>query len=268
MSLTLVVGRPNSGKTGTLWEVVRHSVAEGLSPVVVLPSRPDADSVAREFARSGPKLGVTTRVLDDYIDGLWGAHGDGRRIAGHFERSLALARASRSCQLVELERSAQGSGFVGLLEPLAAAGVDGVVPPRAQSPLAREIADVLVAYRDVMLEAGMIERADAVRVLDALAEPAWFTGPIVAHRFSDLTPLQERFLAGAANHTDVWLALPWQQTLAATRALDPLVERLVGRGAAVVQPGAEGIHPVRRAPICRGKRLRSTGGHPGHTPMW
>ena len=71
MPLTLVVGRPNSGKTGLLYDVVRGAVDEGRTPALVLPSRPDVRPVEREFAEHGPKLGVTIATLDDYIAGVW-----------------------------------------------------------------------------------------------------------------------------------------------------------------------------------------------------
>ena len=58
--------------------------------------------------------------------------------------------------------------------------------------------------------------------------------PIVANRFSDLARYQEDFLLAAARHVEVWLALPWQQEVSATRALDGLVERLTRDGAELV----------------------------------
>ncbi len=234
MSLTLVVGRPNAGKTGVLYDVVRRSAADGGAPVVALPSRPDAMAVAREFALQGPGLGVTVAALDDCIDDCWAIYGDGRSVVGPTERSAVLRRASRACELTELRSSGESAGFTRLLEPLVANLAAPIEHARLAPGAAREIAEILSAYRGLLVEAQLIERAEAVRLLERSMSASWFGGPLVANRFADLTALQERFLVAAARHTDVWLAIPWQEGFPATRALDPLIERLAAAGAEVV----------------------------------
>ncbi len=235
MPLSLVVGRPNAGKTGILYDAVRRSVAVGGAPVLLLPSRPDVQMVSREFAARGPSLGVTTTVFDDYIDDLWALHGDGRRIVGSTERALLLAGAVESFGLEVLAKSTRGAGLARLLEPLAANMFRDIVPPRGDRGAATEIAGVLAEYGRMLCAANRIERATAVRRLESLLDPGCFPGPVVANRFTDLTLAQERFLVGAAERAEVWLSLPWEEGCAATRALDALVARLLEAGARLVE---------------------------------
>ncbi len=238
MSLTLVVGPPNAGKTGVLHKVVREAVSAGTSAVVLLPSRPDVESVAAEFARRGPLLGVATTVFDSYVDTLWALHGDARSIVGSAERSILLGRALASSRLETLRPSSEGQGLLQLLLPLAS---DLFEPPTAdltESGVAGEIARVLAAYSDLLLTEERIERAAAVRHLERSKDHNWFAGPIVVNRFADLTATQERFLSTASAHADLWLSLPWQEDFPATRSLDPLVKRLTRGGARLMHVGA------------------------------
>ncbi len=205
--------------------------------MVVLPSRADVRDVEREFAVHGPKLGVKTTTLDGYIDDLWDLHGDGRAVIGRTVRRIALRRAIEHCDLEELAGSADGDGLARLLEPLA----ENVCGPesgsiggkRPRHPAAAEIAGIIAAYRSLIAEARLVERAEVVEHLVDWARPDWFAGPLVANRFSDLTAVQERFLLAVAEHADVFLALPWEEGVLATRALDALVERLVQAGGRV-----------------------------------
>ena len=235
MPLTLVVGRPNTGKTGVLYDAVRRSAAAGGAPVLLLPSRPDVQMVSREFAEHGPRLGVMTTVFDEYIDDLWAMHGDGRGIVGSAERALLLARAVQSCGLEVLAKSARGAGLARLLAPLAANMFCDINPPRADREVATEIAAVLAAYGRMLGAVDRIERATAVRGLESLVDRSCFPGLLVANRFTDLTLVQERFLVSAAQCVEVWLSLPWEAGCAATHALDALVARLLETGARLVE---------------------------------
>jgi RecB family exonuclease len=232
--LTVITGRANAGKTGLLYRVARSAVAEGRRPTVLLPSYPDVRRAAEEFALRGPGLGVGVSTFDDYLDSLWGLHGDGRQIVGNTQRRVLLTKAIAQTNLGSLERSAARRGFVRLLESVVAAL--GEYDSHARTTLegvAGSLDALIGTYSRLLRDESLVERSAAARALGQEADPPWFPGPVIVNRFTDLTPSQERFLTAADSSADVWLALPWEAGFAATRALDGLMGRLIEGGAHV-----------------------------------
>ncbi len=226
MSLTLFTGRPNAGKTGRLYRPIIDAAARAGSPVVLLPSTPDARRAAREFSSRGIS-GVRTAVLDRWIAELWSLHGDGRRIVDSVAREALLMRACADRQLRALARSAGSPGFVRLLSALAER-VPAVEEASARSPQEREIVAVLGRYEEILVRDGLIELSTA-SVLLGSASPRP-EGPVAINRFTDLSPAQEAFACGLAQVAEVGVALPWEEGHPATEVLTPLVKRLAERG--------------------------------------
>ncbi len=223
MGLTLITGRANAGKTGVLHDVL-ITAASTSKPVMLLPQRPDAHRVSREFARRGVG-GIAVTVFDDWLEQLWRLYGDGRGIVTPVLRELLLRDAVAATDLSELGESGSTHGFARILADLARR----VAKPHAAAGdrLAVELEQVLSVYHGLLDAVGAIEAASAAALLaQAPPTPA---GPLGANRFTDFSPAQEELLCACALETDVYVALTWQEGCAATAALDPLVERLGAR---------------------------------------
>lgn len=178
MTLTLVTGRPNAGKTGHLYGPAIEAAAGGLSPVILLPSMPDARRAAEEFAHRGV-TGVRTTVLDRWIAELWSLYGDGRRIVEPGVREVLLRRACDETSLRTLVHSAGTPGFVRLLAAVAERVVD-LEQARPRSSQDREVLEVLGRYDRVLVDEELVELAVASTLLGASPPPV--SGPVVVNR--------------------------------------------------------------------------------------
>ena len=220
MTLRLVVGRANIGKTGKAFDAVRLSHAAGGKPVLVLPSLPDVRRAADELADSD-SLGFRVLTFDAFLQDAWDRAGDGRSIVrGSTRRLLAIAAA---------RKAGAGSG----IGELAAACVTTLAEQRGEAW--REVQhsatgtgacliSTIDHYRESLLRLGLVEREEAAFIL---AETDSVPGdPLVVHRFIDFTPWQERLILGAARTQEVLVTLTWEEAFAPTRALNGLVERL------------------------------------------
>jgi ATP-dependent helicase/nuclease subunit B len=227
MALTLVTGRANSGKTGVMYSAVRQAADDGCVPVLLLPTAPDVQRAVAEFSLTHP-LGVQVEQLGRWIDMLWSLHGDGRRPVEHAQRMQLMGKAVRAGRLRVIARSSKTAGFRTLLsyvaQHVAEEPLSVVDRAAARSAADAEVLSVLRRYRTLLDEAGLIEPADAARLLARSPLPE--AGPVFVHRFSDLTRSQEALLAGLAGQGDVWISLPWEESFPASAALDRLVTRL------------------------------------------
>lgn len=236
MPLTVVTGGPNTGKTGRVYDALRKAARSGLRGVLLLPSEPDAARARAELARTEP-LGVRVAQVDRFLESEWALRGDGRRFIGGPSRDILLSRALASAQVA----AQPGRGAVSLLGVVAAEAGMRCAPRGASS---RGVADRLLAaldaYRGELDRLGLVEPGEAARLL---ARQAPAVDIIVAHRFMDLSTAQEALLTGwGAGQTRVFATLPWSKGSPATESLRPLVERLVGAGAALEEargPGAD-----------------------------
>jgi hypothetical protein len=258
MTLTLVTGRPNAGKTGHLYGPAIEAAVAGLSPVILLPSMPDARRAAEEFAGRGA-TGVRTTVLDRWIAELWSLHGDGRRIVEPGVREILLRRACEKATLRALVHSAGTPGFVRLLASVAER-VPELGQARPRSTEDREFLDVLERYDRVLAVEGLVELAVASRLLGTSPPPVG--GPVAVNRFTDLSAAQEVFVCGLAGIADVSVALPWEEGHPATEALTPLVDRLaeLGRHVHVGTVESAGELPALEGALYRPERPHAATG--------
>ncbi len=229
MHLTVVTGGANSGKTRFLYETVVRAVDAGECPTVVVPTFPDAVRVETEFADKDI-AGVRVSAFDRWLAELWLLHGDGRALVAHLERRVLMARAIDGTALTEHAAVATEAGFRDVLCDVASQ-----LEPEVAASVARcgggdrEIATLLARYADVCEEQGMIEPLGAAAML-AEGAPT-LDGPVVANRFTTLSGIQERLLAGLARRNSVTVALTWEHGHPATEATEPLVTRLTEGGA-------------------------------------
>ena len=223
MTLALVTGRANAGKSGVLYGRVEESAAAGESPVVVLPSFADVRRAEREFAARGV-LGVRITTLDRWIDELWALHGDGRRVVTSASRAALVSDVIARANLGEYADSARHRGFAELMSDL----VQRLTRPVEHS-VAGDIALIARSYEEALSHAGLIEPARAALAL--AGDPPAIGGPICVNRFTDLAPYQEAFIVGMAAANEVMVALTWENGFPATEVVSPVVRRLEAAGA-------------------------------------
>lgn len=192
MPLNFVIGPPNSGRTGVVYQELRDAIQAGRRPVLVVPTRPDAQRARAEFAEEH-SVGLETLPFDAYLEEVWLAHGDGRRLVRRARRDALIASSVSGTGGEPLAGLRGQSGGVELLARLAreAAGcVQGEQPTGAE---AAALLQVIREYRRLLAERGLVEPAEAFVKL--AQDPPRQDDPVVVHRFARLTPYQEAYLA-------------------------------------------------------------------------
>lgn len=232
MGLTVVTGAANAGKTGVLHAEIRSAAASGLDCALLLPSGPEVLRAEQEFAQEASALGITITQFDRYLDGLWGLIGDGRSIVQPTQRVLAVSGALSSANLTVLARSASRPGFARLLESLVqrageSLGLDGMRARGASTHAGRELLGLVDAYARILKENGLVEPAEAHRLLAQTMTAADLPQSVVVNRFANFTPTQKRILMRAAQlGSNVLVALTWVEGHPATAAADADVAEL------------------------------------------
>ncbi len=201
MPISLITGPANAGKARLVMDSVRRAAAHGREPLLIVPTRADAEYYLRELAGDGVAAGV--RV--DRFKGLLGeairrAGVGGPRLEGIARERVLQALAVRNGVarpaggylralgelFAELQTRRVGPGrFVAALAAWAQA--DG--PDPARERLGRIYSD----YRGTLERIGRPDaEQQAAMALDALRErPAlWRGSPVLFYGFDDLTPLQ------------------------------------------------------------------------------
>jgi hypothetical protein len=182
MTLTLVTGRPNVGKSGLLYRPVLEAAADA-SPIVLLPTRPDARRAADEFSARGV-AGIRSMVLDEWIAELWSLHGDGRRLIESGVREALMLRACSETPLAAIAPAAGRAGFVRALSSVAQR-LPGTWSPEPRTAEDHEVLAVLERYVCLGREEGLLELGNAATILGA--NPPRVEGPVVVNRFTDLS---------------------------------------------------------------------------------
>lgn len=220
MTLRLITGRANGGKTGRIYGAVRTAISNGRGAIVVLPTIPDVQRARDELSREMP-LGLKVTTFHGLVTTLWEQWGDGRLLVGEAQRSLvfaALARErgqSRSMGRLAAECASRlvettGEGWRSSAPEASGAG--------------RELSTLLVAYARHLDGAGLIEPAEATWRLASRAVS--HEDLIAVHRFGDFTTSQLALLKGIAAASEVVVTLTWQEGFTPTSALDCIVAEL------------------------------------------
>src|SRR5919108_1545354 len=112
MALALLVGPANAGKVARLLDGYLETIDR--EPFLVVPNRPDRESVERYLLERSPTvLGGTIGTFDDLFAQIAHGNGDGRPVATEAQRALVLRRALASTPLNGLGSSARYGGFSG-----------------------------------------------------------------------------------------------------------------------------------------------------------
>jgi ATP-dependent helicase/DNAse subunit B len=232
MSLGLIYGPPNSGRTGALLD--RFTTLADRDPVLVVPTGEDVERFERELAGRGAAL-LGGRVTS--FPGLFELVAE----ACDAERGVPLTRmqriwlaraASRSARLRLLAASARSAGFAPALErlltDLQGGGLDaadfGEVVAGA-GPYERELAALFEAYER---HRDRLSRSDAhrgaARAIAALrANPdRWRERPVLLYGFDDLVREQIELIAALSAAAPVTVAFTFEDRPALAARADLL----------------------------------------------
>jgi ATP-dependent helicase/DNAse subunit B len=196
MPITLITGPANAGKAELVLDAVRRHLAHGEEPLLVVPTRADAEHYLRELAGEGAAIGVRVERFDGLL-------GEAVARAGIVEP--VLGGLARDRLLEALAEPAMGGFAHALGELFAELQVRRVAPARLQRALeswraadghgaqSAELGRLFARYRAELARLGRLDAEQrAVRALDALRErpSLWRATPVLVYGFDDLTRLQ------------------------------------------------------------------------------
>jgi ATP-dependent helicase/DNAse subunit B len=200
MPITLITGPANAGKAELVMDAVRRHLAHGAEPLLVVPTRADADHYLRELAGNGAAMGVRVERFAGLIGEAVARAGVSKPVLGGAQRERVLemmalrAGVARSTGALRALGELVGELQVRRVTPVAFskalsswAGADGAGASRA------ELGRVFAEYRDTLEQLGRVDvEQRAVRALDELRRrPAlWGGTPVLVYGFDDLTRLQ------------------------------------------------------------------------------
>jgi ATP-dependent helicase/DNAse subunit B len=207
MSITLISGPANAGKAELVMDAVRRHVAHGEEPLLVVPTRADAEHYQRELAGTGAALGVRVERFAGLIAEAVRRAGLGEPVLGVVARERMLeAIAGRAGEADTPAEISVAPGFVRALgEMFAELQVRRVTPVRLSEALsswrtadglaghATELERLYAEYRATLRRLGRVDPEQrAAHALDVLRErPAlWARTPVLFYGFDDLTRMQ------------------------------------------------------------------------------
>ncbi|HZL48082.1 MAG TPA: hypothetical protein VFC30_03600, partial [Solirubrobacteraceae bacterium] len=91
MPITLITGPANAGKAREVMSAVRGHVAHGEEPLLVVPTRADAERYRRELAGEGVVLGARVERFEGLIGEVVRRAGIGQPVLGRVARERVLA---------------------------------------------------------------------------------------------------------------------------------------------------------------------------------
>jgi ATP-dependent helicase/DNAse subunit B len=231
MAITLITGPANAGKAELVMDALRSHLARGEEPILVVPTRADAEHYLRELA--GDRAAIGVRV--ERFAGLIGEVVLRAGIVQPVISGLARERLLLALSAGEDPQRARGAqrGFVRALSDLfAELQFRRIAPGRllraleswraADGPDAApaELGRIYAGYRDSLRRLGRLDAEQrAVLALDALREQhaLWGRTPVLLYGFDDLTTLQLDAVEtlGSVVDAPVTLSLPYEPGRAA-----------------------------------------------------
>ena len=236
MSLNLIIGPPNSGRTGVVLDGFRAVASH--DPVLVVPTVDDVERFEGELIRErGAVIGASVGTFDRLF-GLVARAADAATappLSRTQRRRVAREAVTRS-KLRLLAASSAHAGFPAALEELVSELQAALVDPAslrerasAAGAYESEIAELYDAYVQVREELGRDdEHSLAAATTAALrASPeAWGARPVFFYGFDDLTVEQLELVRELSRTAPVTFALPWEDREVLTQARGALFAEL------------------------------------------
>ncbi len=235
MALKLIVGPPNSGRTGAILDGFR--AMSGNDPVLVVPTVDDVERFEEELTRGGDAvIGATVGTFDELFALVARATDAQAGPAISRTQRLRLAREAASrAELRILAASSRRPGFPAALEELVSELQAALVDPVAlkeeagsAGPYEVEVASLYESYLRVRDELGLHDdhsRAAAATVALRTRPESW-ESPVFLYGFDDLTVEQLELVRELSAHTQVTVALPWEDRESLTLARGALFAQL------------------------------------------
>ena len=257
MPLKLILGPPNSGRAG----VVRERYLEALArdPVLVVPTVDDVFAFERELCGEGAALGGTVLTFGALFGQIATAAGSppGAVLSpAQRRRCVEVAVEERSPRLGPLRRSAGRPGFAAafarLLDELQAAGVgphdvEASAGTLEGSAYLTDVATLFAGYEAARERSGRLDAAGIAREAIGLlrADPGpWAGRPVFLYGLDDLTPAQFDLVEALTTHTEVTIAVPFEQGNESLLARAELLDRLRTRLGPVAEETALDAAPA------------------------
>ncbi len=275
MPLTLVTGPANAAKAGVVLE--RFRAALHRDPLLVVPTRADAEHYQRELAAGGIVFGGEVVTFSRLARTIGRRAGGSPRMLGPVARERVLRASIDEAGLRRLARSARTPGFAVAAGELVADLQRALITPerftqaldewRREDPVgaraahAEELGAVYAAYRSRLEALGAADFDGAAwAALDALrARPSsWDRRPVLFYGFDDLTRVELDAVETLSRiaQADVVVALPYEPGRAAFAAaaaavaeLEPLAEsheRLPDRAEHYAPQARPALHHLER----------------------
>ena len=232
----LIIGPPNSGRTGRTLDAFRAAAAR--DPVLVVPTVDDVERFEEELTGNGEVvIGATVGTFDQLFGLVARATDAPAGPAVSRTQRLRLAREAGSrAELGILATSSRRPGFPAALEELVSELQAALVDPVAlreraveAGPYELEIASLYESYLGVRDELGLQDdHSLAAAATAALRErpDAWAARPVFLYGFDDLTLEQLELVRELSASTDVTVALPWEDRESLTLARGALFAEL------------------------------------------
>ncbi len=200
MPITLISGPANAGKAHVVLDELRRHIAHGAEPLLVVPTRADAEHYLRELAGDRAAMGVRVERFEGLI-------AEAVRCAAPADNPIAPVARERVIDVLAARAGApRSAGFLRALGDLfAELQVRRVAPDAFARALAQwraadgrsaareELGALYADYRATLERLGRPDAEQrAVAALDALRRrpSAWGATPVLFYGFDDLTPLQ------------------------------------------------------------------------------
>jgi ATP-dependent helicase/nuclease subunit B len=236
MGLKLIIGPPNSGRTGAALDAFRAVFSR--DPVLVVPTVDDVERFEEELTREGEVvIGATVGTFDQLFG--WVARATDAPAGPAVSRTqrLRLAREAASrAELRILATSSRGPGFPAALDELVSELQAALVDPISLREGAAEagayeleIAALYESYLSLRQELGLHDvHSLAAAATAALRQrpDAWGSRPVFLYGFDDLTLEQLELVRELTASAAVTVALPWEDRESLTRARGALFAEL------------------------------------------
>jgi len=245
MSVKLIVGPPNSGRTGKTLDAFRTSSRD---PVLVVPTVDDVERFEEELTRDGEVvIGATVGTFDQLFALVARATDAPAGPALSRTQRLRLVREAGSrAELRILVASSRRPGFPAALDELVSELQAALVDPVAlreraaeAGPYELEIAALYDSYLALRDELGLHDdHSLAAAATAALRQrpDAWAMRPVFLYGFDDLTVEQLELVRELSASTDVTVALPWEDRESLTQARGALFAELRDFDGVTIEP--------------------------------